>query len=160
MTTGKTVRVGEAVFGGGLIALGALIAVETAMAPTLAARAVVGPALFPYAVAGCLAAVGVALLREARSAAAPHAKGLELDFQALWLVAGGLAVQFLTLEAVGWIPSAAVMFAVTARAFGARRWGVNLALGAALAAVVYVVFTLGLDLNLPLGSLFEMADAN
>jgi putative tricarboxylic transport membrane protein len=98
------------------------------------------------------------MLREARSGHGPHAAaGLEMDRQALGLVAAGLAVQFLTVEWLGWMPAAAVLFVMVARAFGERRMVWNLLIGAALAAATFYAFTAGLGLNLPVGSLFEAA---
>lgn len=155
MTTGNTLRRGEAAFGGGLLALSVFLLVETLRMPDVT-RSAVGPKLFPFVIAAGLAAVGVAMLREARAGRTPHAAaGLEMDWPALGLVAAGLAIQFLTVEWVGWAPAATALFAAAARAFGERRLTVNLALGAALAAATYFAFTAGLGLNLPVGSLFE-----
>ena len=154
MTTGRSMRAGEAALGGGLIALGGLIAVETILTPSVG-RAVVGPALFPYLISGGLVLVGLSLLREAFAGAVAHAEGLELDLRAVALVAAGLAAQFLLLETLGWIPSTTILFAAVARAFGDRRLVVNLAIGLALAAFTFVTFNYGLGLNLPEGSIVE-----
>ncbi len=156
MTTGNTLRRGEAAFGGGLLALATFLVVETARMPVVT-KAAVGPKLFPYVIAAGLALVGVAMLREARAGKTPHAAGLEMDFPAIGLVAGGLAAQFLTIEWLGWIPAATVLFVLIARAFGERRWIANLLIGVAMATATYFAFTAGLGLNLPIGSLFEAA---
>ena len=153
MTTGNTLRRGEAAFGGGLLALAAFLVVETIRMPVVT-RATVGPKLF---IAAGLALVGAAMLREARAGKTPHAAGLEMDWPAVGLVAGGLTLQFLTVEWAGWIPAATVLFVLVARAFGERRWIANLLIGAAMAAATYFAFTAGLGLNLPIGSLFEAA---
>lgn len=154
MSSGRTMRIGEAVLGGSLFALAMLIAIDTMLTPS-AGRGVVGPALFPYLISGGLALVAIALLREAWSGHAPHGSGLELDVPAVLLVAGGLAAQFLLIEVIGWIPAAAMLFAAVARAFGNRRTVLNLLLGLLLAGLTFAVFTYGLDLNLPIGSLAE-----
>jgi putative tricarboxylic transport membrane protein len=155
MSTGAALRRGEAAFAGVLLALAAFLAEET-FRMTVTVKTTVGPKLFPYLIAAGLAATGLSMLREARSGHGPHAAaGLEMDRQALGLVAAGLAVQFLTVEWLGWMPAAAVLFVMVARAFGERRMVWNLLIGAALAAATYFAFTAGLGLNLPVGSLFE-----
>lgn len=154
MTTGRTLRMGEAVLGGGLLALGVFIAVETLRAP-MTGSLLAGPALFPCLIAAGLVLVGLAVLREAFAGHIAREGGLELDGPALALTAAGLAVQFLLVEALGWIPAAALLFMAVARAFGSRRPLVDAALGIGLAAGTYVVFNHALGLNLPLGDVFE-----
>ncbi|MBP2297769.1 tripartite tricarboxylate transporter TctB family protein [Azospirillum picis] len=160
MTTGRSLRIGEALLGGGLAALGALIAVETMLTPS-AGRGVVGPALFPYLIAGGLVLIGLSLLREAFAGHIAHDGGLELDLRAVVLVAAGLAAQFLLIEFLGWIPAATLLFVAVARAFGSRRYLLNVALGLLLAGATFAVFNYGLDLNLPsgiVGDWFEPAE--
>lgn len=154
MTTARSLRIGEALLGGGLSALGALIAIETMLTPS-AGRSVVGPALFPYLISGGLVLIGLSLLREAFAGHIAHETGLELDLRAVALVAAGLAAQFLLIEFLGWIPSAALLFVAVARAFGSRRYLPNAALGLLLAGGTFAVFNYGLDLNLPIGSVGE-----
>ncbi|MDR6772349.1 tripartite tricarboxylate transporter TctB family protein [Azospirillum sp. BE72] len=154
MTTGRSLRIGEALLGGGLFALGALIAVETMLTPS-AGRGVVGPALFPYLVSAGLMLVALSLLREAFAGHIAHEGGLELDPRAVVLVAAGLAAQFLLIEYLGWIPSAALLFVAVARAFGNRRYLLNAVFGLVLAGGTFAVFNYGLDLNLPIGTVGE-----
>ncbi len=155
MATGRGLRIGEALFGGGLLALGALIAIDTALTPSVG-QATVGPALFPYLVAAGLGLVGLAILRQALAGVIAHGGGLELDGRAVALVAGALAAQFLLIETVGWIPAATLLFMGVARAFGERRLAVNAVLGVALAGATFAAFNYALDLNLPAGSVVEM----
>ena len=75
MTTGRSLKIGEAGLGAAVLALGAFIAFETSRAPG-AANAVVGPALFPYLISAGLILVGLALLREAITGHIAHAQGL------------------------------------------------------------------------------------
>lgn len=154
MTTGRNLRIGEAVLGGGLLALGVLIAVETMLTPS-AGRGIIGPALFPYLISGGLAAVALSLLREAFAGHIAHEGGLELDGTAVVLVTAGLVAQFLLIEILGWVPSATLLFVAVARAFGSRRLLLNAALGLLLAGSTFVVFNHGLDLNLPPGTIVE-----
>ena len=81
MTTGRSLRLGEMVLGGGVLALGLFIAVETAMLEVAPSHAAVGPRLFPFLVAAGLVVVGVALLREAFFGHIAHEGGFELDWR-------------------------------------------------------------------------------
>lgn len=159
MTTGRTLRLGEAVFGGGLIALGLFIIIETMLAPGTN-RGAVGPALFPYLIAAGLLLVGLFVLREAVVGTLVRAVGtgteaLELDGPAIALACAGLVAQFLLIEQLGWVPSAALLFMAVARAFGSRRLLLDALLGLALAAGTFIAFNYALDLDLPAGSVLE-----
>ena len=82
MTTARSLRVSEAAFGGGVLALGLFIAFETSrihVAPTYAA---IGPRLFPSLVAAGLIVIGVLVLREALFGHVAHERsGIELDWE-------------------------------------------------------------------------------
>jgi putative tricarboxylic transport membrane protein len=155
MTTGRSLRVGEAVLGFGVLALGLFIAVQTWQMQVAGSQAAVGPRLFPFLVAGGLVLVAAALLREAFFGHVAHEGGFELDWLAVLLVSAGLVVQMLLLEWVGWIVAATILFVLTARAFMSRRLVADAALGLGLAALTFVVFSYGLDLSLPAGQLAE-----
>ena len=155
MTTGRSLRLGETVLAGGVLALGLFVAVETARMEVAATHAAVGPRLFPSLVAAGLLLVGAALLREALFGHIAHEGGFELDWPAVGLVAVGLVLQILVLEWVGWIVAAVLLFTLTARAFGSRRLLLDLALGRGLGARTFAVFSYGLDLSLPVGELAE-----
>jgi putative tricarboxylic transport membrane protein len=155
MTTGRSLRVGEAALGGGVLVLGLFIAFETTrgLGPT---SAVVGPALFPYLIAAGLVIVGASLLREAFAGHIAHEGGFELDWVAVALVSAGLILQMFLLETLGWIPASALLFMAVARAFGSRRLVIDAVLGLALTAASFVIFNYGLGLNLPGGVIADM----
>ncbi len=155
MTTGRNLRIGEAVLGGGVLALGLFIAFET-MRGTGSTNAVVGPALFPYLISAGLVIVGVSLLREAFAGHIAHAGGMELDWIAVALVSAGLIIQMFLLETLGGIPASALLFMAVARAFGSRRLVIDAVFGIALAAASFVMFNYGLGLNLPGGVIADM----
>jgi putative tricarboxylic transport membrane protein len=156
MTTGRTLRFGEAALGGGLVALGVFIAVETARLEVLASYAAIGPKLFPSLIAAGLILVGAAVLREAFFGAVAHAAGgLEIDRRALVLVSAGLILQMLLLDLLGWVLAAALLFAAVARAFGSRRPLLDLGIGLVLSGLAFALFVYGLGLSLPVGSLLE-----
>jgi putative tricarboxylic transport membrane protein len=154
MTSGRSLRIGESMLAVGVLILGVLIAIET-MRSTISVGTVVGPALFPYLIATGLVLVGLALLRQAVAGHIAHEGGVELDGVAVALVSAGLVIQMLFLETLGWIPASTILFMVVARAFGSRRIVKDAILGLALTAASFGLFNYGLDLNLPVGSVFE-----
>jgi putative tricarboxylic transport membrane protein len=155
MITGRSLRIGEAALGGGVLALGLFIAFETTrgLGPT---SGVVGPALFPYLIAAGLVIVGASLLREAFAGHIAHEGGFELDWIAVALVSAGLLIQMFLLETLGWIPATTLLFIAVARAFGSRRFVIDAALGIAITAASFIVFNYGLGLNLPGGVVADL----
>jgi putative tricarboxylic transport membrane protein len=155
MTSGRSLRIGEAILAAGVLILGVLIAFETMRSAT-SVGTVVGPALFPYLIAGGLVLVGLSLLRQAIAGHIAHEGGVELDGVAVVLVSAGLIIQMLSLETLGWIPATTLLFMLVARAFGSRRLLVNVAIGVALTGLSFAVFNYGLNLNLPAGVLEDL----
>jgi putative tricarboxylic transport membrane protein len=155
MTTGTSLRVGETVLGGGVLALGLFVAFQTAQMTVAPSQAMVGPRLFPFLVATGLVVVGLALLREAVFGHIAHEGGFELDWRAVALIAGGLIAQLLLLESLGWMFATTVLFVATTLAFGSRRLLVDAALGLALSGFAFVSFNYGLGLDLPVGTVVE-----
>jgi putative tricarboxylic transport membrane protein len=110
-----------------------------------------GPRLLPYIVAGGLVLTGLAILIGAfRSRRAARPEALDLA-PVLWIV-GALIVPIVLIRTLGWIPVAALVFALGARAFGSRSVLLDLALGLAFGIVTFVLFNYALGLNLPAGS--------
>jgi putative tricarboxylic transport membrane protein len=155
MTTARSLRVGEAVLGGGVVALGLFVAVQTASMRVTATTATIGPKLFPYLIAAGLIVIGAFVLREAFFGHIAHERGFELDLPAAGWVSAGLIAQMLLIETVGWIIAATLMFVAVARPFGGRGFAYNLAVGLALSCLTFLIFNYGLDLNLPTGEVFE-----
>ena len=67
-----------------------------------------------------------------------------------WCVGGFLAFA-LTLEILGWIPAAALLFWCVSRGIGSKRPLFDLSLALVVSSVVYLAFAVGLGLNLPSG---------
>ena len=155
MTTGRSLRIGEAAFGGLLLFLGLFVAFETTQLSAGPGYAAVGPALFPYMIAAGLVLIGLLVLREAFFGHIAHERGMELDWWSVALVIAGLAVQGLLLLPLGWIVATAALFVVVARAFGSRRPLLDAVIGLVLAAGTFVIFNYGLGLNLPGGMIAE-----
>jgi len=155
MTTDRSLRLGEAVLGGAVLALGLFIGFETLQMDIAATHATVGPRMFPFLVAAGLLIVGASLLREAFFGHIAHEGGFELDWMAVLLISVGLVAEFLLMERVGWVLAAIVLYFLGALAFGDRRYVVTAIIGLVLACVTYGVFNYGLDLSLPSGELWE-----
>jgi putative tricarboxylic transport membrane protein len=118
----------------------------------LAATYGLGPKAMPLVIAGGL------FLLAAGNAAMAFRAGLptreEIDPQAIVLILGGFAI-LITLIGLGggFIPATAILFAMTARAFGRRAILVDLAIGFALGGAAYLLFDKLLALSLPAGPL-------
>jgi putative tricarboxylic transport membrane protein len=142
--------------GGVVVALG-LVWIQGALAvPRTATYAVVGPGVFPLLVGIGLVALGALLLAAIARGAAfepQDAEDADPDRPASWRALGlttaaGLAPVLLARR-LGFPVAAAVTFALTARAFGSRRPDRDLALGLALGAACWVLFSRLLGLALP-----------
>ena len=138
MTTERSLRVGEGLLGGGVLALGIFIAVETSRFEVGPSHAAVGPRLFPFLIAAGLIVVGLAVLWQGFFGHIAHEGGFELDWLAVAFVSGGLIAQMLLLELLGWIIATTMLFIAVARAFGSRRLVLDAAIGLALTGIAYV----------------------
>ena len=67
----------------------------------------------------------------------------------VWSLGGVLALYAVALPMVGFVPAATALFMVAARLFGSRRSTRDLAIGATAAVLLYLLFTAGLRLALP-----------
>ena len=155
MIRGITFRLSESIAGAFVLAIGLFIGLETYEMAGTGTRTVVGPHLFPYIIAFGLIAVGLSLLREAVSGHVAHEMGFELDWRAFALASGGLILQMLLLERLGWIVATTLMFFAATLAFRERRVVVSVLIGLILSGLAFVIFNYGLGLDLPLGSVFE-----
>ena len=108
-----------------------------------------GPRLLPYIVAAGLALSGLAILIGAFRKRNEY-EALDL-VPVLWIV-GALIIPIVLIRTLGWIPVAALVFALGARAFASRSVLLDLALGLAFGIVTFVLFNYALGLNLPAGS--------
>jgi putative tricarboxylic transport membrane protein len=111
-----------------------------------------GPKAMPIVVASGLALLGCANMVVAFTTGLP--KRASLDVGALLLILGGLAALIALIGfGGGFIPAAAVLFAMTATAFGRRAILVDFLIGVVLATLAYLLFVKLLGLSLPAGAL-------
>lgn len=135
----------------GLAGLAALLLVDAAGLKQDGGYAGVGPGDVPRIIAYGLLVLAVLtvvaglkgdLPKPPRQAPAP----------VLWIL-GGLGLQLALLHVVGFVISGALLFGMTARAFGQQPLWKAVAVGLVLALVIYGVFDQLLQLNLPAGPL-------
>jgi putative tricarboxylic transport membrane protein len=152
----------QAAVGAGVLIVGVTLGVGAISIPGEAGYAGVGPNFLPWLVAVFLAVCGVWLVREAmtggyRDAEAPEGaeRGHWPGF--LWVSAGLLANAAL-ITSIGFILSCTLCFVLAVQGFksaqgqlrsGLRMWLASAAIGIAIAAPVYWMFTQLLAINLP-----------
>jgi putative tricarboxylic transport membrane protein len=66
------------------------------------------------------------------------------------VLAATLAAHSIVLPVIGFIPASTILFVIAAWLFGSARWHQNLAIGLVAAVVLFVIFTSGLGLSLPI----------
>lgn len=121
-----------------------------------------GPRFFPGIIAGLMyVLLALELLRILRehaqrrtqeSTAAAQARP-GFDWAALAWTVGGFIVFIATLQLLGWILAAAILFWFVARGFGNRMPLRSLVVGLTVSSLAYIGFDMGLGLNLPSGIL-------
>ena len=143
----------------GVVALGAVMLWQTRDIRVTPAYSKVGPRVIPYLVGAGLVLGGIWLaivvLRERELAAAADSEDadptLPTDWGTIGILAAALVVYLLLIERAGFVIASALLFWGAAFGMGSRRFLRDPVIAVALAAVVYVVFTRGLDLRLPAG---------
>ena len=148
--------------GSGALALGALLAVGGLQIKSDAGYSGVGPAFLPLVVSAMLALCGVWLLREASSGGfrdMEEPSGAEHgDWVGFAWVSAGLLLNAALITTLGFILSCTLCFLLAVRAFkhaegkldlGVRALLVDAAIGLAISAPVYWMFTKLLAINLP-----------
>jgi putative tricarboxylic transport membrane protein len=115
------------------------------------AYAQIGPATFPYAVAGALVVLSIWTIAEAWRGDFPERDHDEFGPIA-WIVAG-LAAQLLLLNYAGFSIATGLLFAATARAFGKRKLWITIPVGIVISFAIWIMFTQVLRLSLPAGPL-------
>lgn len=153
MPLSKNPDLRDAGLGAAAIALGIVVAAVAHGFPGGSAYDVLGPRLMPYIIGAGLVLTGLPILVGALRRAAASGESEPWDRMPVVLIALALVVPIVAITTIGWIPVAAIVFAIGARAFGSRRLLLDLAIGLAFGVVTFVLFNYALGLHLPLGSL-------
>ena len=139
-----------------VLALGAVWLHGAWSLPQAATYAVIGPGLFVTVVAvGLLTLGGLLLVQVARGERFEPQEAEDADsdrppsWRAFWLTAAAGAVPIALIPLLGFPVAAALTFALTARAFGSARLGLDLLIGLVLGAACWLLFSRLLGLPLP-----------
>ena len=137
------------VVGIGLLAIAGIVVWDTSRM-TIAATYGIGPDAMPHALAIFLAILGAGHLVSALRTGLPVPE--EGDYGAIGWISAGL---FGLLASIGlgggFIIGTAILFALTARAFGRKALLVDIGIGLALGVLIFFVFNNLLSLSLPQG---------
>lgn len=142
----------------GVIGLGVFFLLGALQIPDAAGYSTVGPRAMPLFVGIALCGCGVMLCWEVwrggfRQIDEVALQAMPSNWRAFLWLSAGLIVYGLLIERAGFIVASIILFACVARAFGSKRWRLNIAIAVMLAAMIYTIFTMGLGLNLPKGIL-------
>jgi len=143
--------------GVGVIAISAMLAYGAFLFPEEMGFVILGAYVYPYAVAVFLAGVGVVLsyqavtggFRELADHEDESAKALPGGKAGVTWVTAGLVAVAVLINLIGFVLSAALLFACSARGFGSRHPLRDLAIGIALTLPIYWLFNAGLGVSLP-----------
>lgn len=133
--------------------LGLILAGGAACFPVEKGYSILGPQVFPMAVAVFLILLGAVLAFQAvtgrRNSSDEQEPASRSGREGACWVTGGLLAMAALIGHLGFVLSAALLFAMAARGFGSRRSVRDLGLGIALTLPVYWIFTAGLGVSLP-----------
>jgi putative tricarboxylic transport membrane protein len=139
-------------FGAALLALGALIAVQTFDVPAASTHTLVGAGAAPLLTAALLALLGAGFAADAlRGGSSESTAPGKVNRAALVWVGAGLLLNLALIAQVGFILATTVLFAATARGFGSGRPWRDAATGFVLATLVWLAFDRGLGYRIGTG---------
>lgn len=139
------------VIAAGLFVLALVIAWDASRLGSGGTYARIGPQTIPYVIALCLGGLAVWTVIAAYRNDFPEREPQELA-PVLWIV-GGLVAQMALIKFTGFSIATGILFAMTARAFGARRLWFTIPVGILLSGLVWLIFARALSLTLPTGPL-------
>jgi putative tricarboxylic transport membrane protein len=138
----------------GLIALSVVLAIGAWRFPPEMGFVILAAYVYPYAVAVFLGAVGLLLSYQACTGGFRELDNDQTNTVAggkagaAWVSAGLIGVALL-INVIGFVLSAGLLFACSARGFGSRHPLRDLAIGMALTLPIYWLFNAGLGVALP-----------
>jgi putative tricarboxylic transport membrane protein len=152
----------QAAVGAGVLIEGFVLGVGATTIPGEAGYAGVGPNFLPWLVAVFMTACGALLMREAMTGGYRDAEAPEGAERGHWpgfvWVSAGLLANAALITSIGFILSCSLCFMLAVQGFksaqgrvrsGWRTWLASAAIGIAIAAPVYWMFTQLLAINLP-----------
>jgi putative tricarboxylic transport membrane protein len=141
--------------GGGVLMLAAVLGFGMGNIPADAGFAGITPRFYPTVITGLLAFLGVCLIWQSRRGGKNQAEDPADSVipapnwqAAIWVIAALLLSAFL-IEKIGFVLSSTLLFVLSARGFGSRRYLRNMLLGLAICLPIFWLFTLVLTVSLP-----------
>jgi hypothetical protein len=136
----------------GIIGAGLVIGWAALSVKVIPLYARVGPAAFLWVAAGLLALCG-GLVAWHSLKRVPSETTNEIGGPLVILA--GLLASPLLMAPLGFVPTATVIFTATAYGLGSRKTARDAVIGIALSIIAFLIFSFGLNLKLPTGSLFS-----
>ncbi|KQN53267.1 tripartite tricarboxylate transporter TctB [Pseudomonas sp. Leaf48] len=154
MSGTRAVMPAQLAVGVGLIALSVVLAIGAWRFPPEMGFVILAAYVYPYAVAVFLGTVGLLLSYQACTGGFRELDNDQTNTVAggkggaAWVSAGLIGVALL-INVIGFVLSAGLLFACSARGFGSRHPLRDLAIGMALTLPIYWLFNAGLGVALP-----------
>lgn len=137
-----------------LLALGVFLVVGTTTMDEVGDGGLFGARTFPWIVAvlcfAMAAAMTVDILRPALPGAPTETQD-DINWAAVGTSVGGVVVFIVSLQWLGWILSATLLFTIVAVGLGNRRYLTCVLVGLAVASIIQLVFSGFLGVSLPAG---------
>lgn len=150
-----SINPGEVLMSLGLVFLGSFVVYETQGIAEGQDYSSVGPRLFPYIIGAGLTLFGLVLGWQAVSGGwrnVPLDQDYdEPDWMAFFLISAGVILHMVIIGWAGFIIASSLLFVMVARGFGSARPVRDLIVATLLSALVFLLFTQALGLNLPVG---------
>jgi putative tricarboxylic transport membrane protein len=148
----------QILIGAGVAALAVIVGVETTQIPVTPMYSRVGPAVFPYLVAGGLFILGLLLAFEAATGrwgeTDADVETSPPDRRALAWLGLGLVLNVALIDVFGFIVASTLLFVCTARAFGSTRPARDAGIAVLLTLITYLGFDRLLGISIGAG-IFE-----
>lgn len=136
-----------------LLLAGLGIGLATWSGGTIAMNTPVGPKTVPYVIAAAFLVLGAFTVIGALRGDFPEREPQHWP-PMLWIV-GGLVVQLLTMKTVGFAIATGLLFAATAKGFDKGPLWKTIPIGIVFSFVIWLAFAKGLQLTLPVGTIWE-----
>ncbi len=141
-----------------LFIAGLAIGLATWSGGTVAMNTPVGPKTVPYIIAAAFIVLGGFTVAAALRRDFPERERQDWP-PMLWII-GGLVVQLLTMKTLGFAIATGLLFAATAKGFGQGPLWKTVPIGIVFSFLIWLVFAKGLQLTLPVGTVWERAMAS
>jgi hypothetical protein len=145
----KIVDFRDFIGGVALVALGTFVAVYAGSHYAVGQASRMGPGYFPVMLGWVLAGLGAIVVLLSFRHTVQVLQPPPFRLRALTAVLGGIAIFSLLVDRLGLVPATMSLVFVAALAEPGYRWRRTILLAVALAAIAWIIFTVGLQMQLP-----------